>query len=109
MNRFAFIAALAVATLAPLVKAEAVVTFDPDTGTGYVDAGVITASFGWTPEQLQQESAALGFVLAEALHVTAVRDGVLTTRITDRTDYLLEFSEQRDDDGTLQGFNFNGR
>jgi hypothetical protein len=108
MQRIALIAALAVATLAPLVKAEAVVTFDPDAGTGYVDAGVIAASFGWTPEQLQQEAGALGFVLAREQHVTASCNGVPTTQITDRTDYFLEFSEQRDDDGNLQGFNLNG-
>jgi hypothetical protein len=92
----------------PLVRVDAVVTFDPDTGTGSVDAGVIAASFGWTPEQLQQEAGALGFVLARKQVVTASCDGVLTTQITDRTDYILEFSEHRDDDGNLQGFTLNG-
>jgi hypothetical protein len=109
MQRIAFITVFAVAALAPLVKAEAVVTFDPNTGTGYVDASVVTANLGWSPEQLQEESAALGFVLTEALHVTASCNNVPTAQITDRTDYLLAFSEQRDNDGTLQGFTLSGR
>jgi len=108
MRRFAVIATLIVTAFGSVANAEAVVNFDPETGTGSVDVGVIGASFGWTPEQLQQEAGALGFVLAKEQEFTASCDGVPTAHITERTDYILDFSEQRDVDGNLRTFNLTG-
>src|SRR5262245_10340827 len=108
MRRFALIAALVIVACVADINAEVVVTLDSASGTGPVDAGVVGASFDWTPEQLQAESGALGFVFAEEQAFTASCNDVPTTQITDRIDYILEFYEQRDANGTLQAFVLTG-
>jgi hypothetical protein len=109
MKRYAIIAALIITAFGSGTNAEAFVTFDPATGMGSVDIGIIGASFGLAPDQLEKEAQAVGFVLAKEQKFTASCDMVPTVNGVDRTDYILDVSEQRDVDGTLLGFSLDGR
>lgn len=87
--------------------ARADVVFDPQTGTGSIDAGTVATMTGWDAASLDRGADGIGFVLAEEARTIGACDAV-RTMITDRTDHILDVIVTRNADGSLGGFQFAG-
>lgn len=68
--KLAFVAAAAVAAIA--TAAYATVTFDPNTGTGFVGKGDLQLAFGWNNAAAQQNIPSVTFTYASQETYTAV-------------------------------------
>ena len=90
------------------IQAPVYVVFDPNTGMGYLDSGVVLFVLGWDTQRLQDEAAALGFILAEKSTYTGEcsTGGVLPT--TARIDMMLKSTIQFDG-STVTGFTLDGK
>jgi hypothetical protein len=111
----AFVAAMLVGAFSFPTTAYAAVTFDPETGTGFVGKGDVQTAFGWNNKQLQQNAGGVSFEF-ESVTVTEtewtctndrnqneqVRQRETTTTTTGLVDSIAREKNQ------ITGFNLEG-
>jgi hypothetical protein len=111
----AFVAAMLVGAFSFTTAAYAAVTFDPDTGTGFVGKGDVQQVFDWNNKQLQQNAESVEFraiseVVTEVSWICTnnkneniqEREETTTTTIQGLVDSIARERNQ------ITGFNLNG-
>ena len=88
--------------------AQATITFDPATGTGAIDSGIVLSALGWDTQRLRDEAKALGFILAEKAGYTGVCSTGGEVSTIARTDTVLE-NEIQYAGATITGFALTGK
>ena len=88
--------------------AQANLTFDPATGTGVIESGMVMLALGWDAQRLQDEAKALGFILAEKADYTGVCSTGGDVSTIARIDTILENAIQYDG-ATVTGFTLAGK
>ena len=90
------------------MAAQATLTFDPTTGTGVIDSGMVLFALGWDAQRLQDEAKALGFILAEKADYTGVCSTGGDVSTIARTDTILENTIQYEG-AKITGFTLTGK
>ena len=115
-KKLTILLAVAMTALLAATAAFAAVTFDPDTGTGFVGKGDVQQAFGWNNTQLQQNASGVTFshVTSEERVRTCQTPGRPDLRLTEvvtRTTAInsqVAYETRNNKKGAITGFNLTG-